>query len=87
MFRKLHLQWKLLTTAFSLSLVMLLSACSLPGLGAASVENGIIIAGGNTTERQILAEIMTQMIDHYMPEVETSLIKTGLHQTHHSNPK
>lgn len=74
MFHTLRSRWKQLTAALSLSLVMLLSACSLPGLGATSVKDGLIIAGGNTTERQILAEIMTQMIDHYMPEVNTSLI-------------
>lgn len=74
MFTKVRSRWRFITLSLSLSLVVLLSSCSLPGLGAGSVEDGIIVAGGNTTERQILAEIMTQMIEHYMPDVDTSLI-------------
>lgn len=54
-------------------LLISLTACSLPGLGA-NTKNDVVIAGGNTTERQILSEISGQMIEHYMPEVKTDLI-------------
>lgn len=57
-----------------LSFVLLLSGCSFPGLGQSVSEDGIVIAGGNTTERQILAEIVSQMIQHYLPDLDTTLI-------------
>lgn len=52
----------------------LLCGCKLPGLATSTKNNGIVIAGGNTTERQILSEILKQMIEHYIPEAETSLV-------------
>lgn len=58
----------------SLCFLLLLSGCSLPGLGKSVGNDGIVIASGNTTERQILAEIVKQMIYHYQPELETTLI-------------
>lgn len=57
-----------------LSCLCLLSGCSFPGLGKNVQSDGIVIAGGNTTERQILSEIVSQMISHYMNDVDTSLI-------------
>lgn len=57
-----------------LALGVMLSSCSFPGLGKSVKENGIVIASGNTSERQILAEIVSQMIVHYMPEEKTSVI-------------
>lgn len=57
-----------------LSFTLLLSGCSFPGLGKSVKESGIVIASGNTSERQILAEIVSQMIVHYMPEEKTSII-------------
>lgn len=60
--------------SLSLVLMLLLSACSLPGLGGDASRNDIVIAGGNTTERQILSEISVQMVNHYLPEVKTDLI-------------
>lgn len=53
---------------------LLLSGCSLPGLGRSVENEGIIVAGGNTTERQILSEIVSQMIDHYLVEGKPALI-------------
>lgn len=53
---------------------LLLSGCSLPGLGKSVDNDGIVIASGNTTERQILAEVVTQMIHHYQPELDTTLV-------------
>lgn len=52
----------------------LLSGCSLPGLGKSVKDDGIVIASGNTTERQILAEVVTQMTHHYLPELQTTLV-------------
>lgn len=63
-------------------LIISLTACSLPGLGASVQSDGIIVAGGNTTERQILAEIVVQMIDHYLdggkPQIINNLGSTLL---------
>lgn len=55
-------------------MLLALTGCSFPGLGRGVKESGIVIASGNTSERQILAEIVSQMIKHYKPEEETSLI-------------
>ncbi|MDD7592842.1 MAG: osmoprotectant ABC transporter substrate-binding protein [Peptoniphilaceae bacterium] len=55
-------------------LLVMLCGCELPGLGATDAGGGIVIAGGNTTERQILAEINAQMIRHYLPEEKTNII-------------
>ena len=52
----------------------LLSSCYLPGLGESQSSDGIIITGGNTSERQIISEISAQMIKHYMPEEEVTII-------------
>lgn len=51
-----------------------LQGCSLPGLGKSVDQDGIIIAGGNTTERQILAEVVRQMCDHYLEDMDITLI-------------
>lgn len=52
----------------------LITGCSFPGLGKSVNEDGIVIAGGNTTERQILSEIVAQMINHYETDIDTTLI-------------
>ena len=62
---------KIITTLVAL---MILTGCSLPGLGGNARNNDIVIAGGNTTERQILSEIVSQMTQHYLPETRVSLI-------------
>lgn len=54
--------------------VSLLTSCALPGLGGNVKNDGIIIAGGNTTERQVLAEIVSQMTLHYIPSSNPRLI-------------
>lgn len=41
-----------------------LTSCNLPGLSA-SVDDDIIVASGIFTERQILSEVVSQMIEHY----------------------
>lgn len=57
-----------------LSMLLLLSGCNFPGLGRGVGDSGIVIAGGSTSERQILAEIVAQMISHYLPQTDTTLI-------------
>jgi glycine betaine/choline ABC-type transport system substrate-binding protein len=56
-----------------LLVIVTLLGCSLPGLGKSVAGNGIVIAGGNTTERQILAEIVSQMCDHYLSDTDTDI--------------
>lgn len=53
---------------------LFLTGCSFPGLGKSVGNDGIVVAGGNTTERQILAEMMMQMTKHYLPKSDVSLI-------------
>lgn len=55
-------------------ITLILSACSLPGLGGSVSQNDVIIAGGDTAERQILSEINLQMMNYYHPEIKTDLI-------------
>lgn len=45
---------------------ILLSSCSLPGLGSGFNEEGITITGGNTTEQQIIGYIVEGMVEHYI---------------------
>lgn len=46
-----------------LTLVMLLTSCTLPGIGA-DTKNDVVIASGSNTERLILGEIVAQKIKH-----------------------
>ena len=55
-------------------LTILLSACSLPGLGATYSSDGIIITGGTTTEMQVLAYLVEGMISHYIPDASIGLV-------------
>lgn len=45
---------------------IVLSSCSLPGLGSGFNEEGITITGGSTTEQQIIGYIVEGMIEHYI---------------------
>lgn len=54
--------------------VLLLSSCSLPGLGGSTQNNDIVVSGGDTAERRIMAEILVQMINHYEPQINTNII-------------
>lgn len=51
-----------------------MTGCSLPGLGGNAKNNAIVIAGGNTTERQILSEVISQMVKHYIKDEKTNII-------------
>lgn len=53
---------------------LLLTSCSLPGLGTSVRDDGIVVMGGNTSERQILAEVVSQMTRHYIPEASPRLV-------------
>lgn len=55
-------------------LLLSLSACTLPGLGGSALDNDVVIASGSTTERQIMAEIIAQMIEHYEPEIKVDVL-------------
>lgn len=66
---------KKISIIFTISILILsLNACSLPGLGESAKQDGIVVAGGNTTERQILSEIVVQMCKEYIPEAKISTI-------------
>ncbi len=65
---------KLKSILLIIIMTLSLSACSLPGLGANVSKNDIVIAGGSTSERQILAQISVQMMNYHLPEVKTDLI-------------
>lgn len=59
---------KVKTILLSLTLLVttaILSSCSLPGLASGNDENTISIAGGSTSEIQILANVVKGMIEHY----------------------
>ncbi|NLY21619.1 MAG: osmoprotectant ABC transporter substrate-binding protein [Tissierellia bacterium] len=51
-----------------------LTACTLPGLGGSAKKGNIVIASGSITERQIMNEILKQMMEHHMPDVEVNMI-------------
>lgn len=52
------------TTILAVVSTIILSACSLPGLGG-SADDGISIVSGSTTERQVLGYIVEGMVQHY----------------------
>lgn len=53
---------------------LLLSACSLPGLGATYSDDGIIVTGGFSTEMQIIGYLVEGMVAHYIPEAPLGLV-------------
>ena len=55
-----------------LVLPMLLTSCTLPGLGG-NTKTNVVVATGSNTERQILGEIVKQMIEHHT-DLKVSLI-------------
>ncbi|MFV0560226.1 MAG: osmoprotectant ABC transporter substrate-binding protein [Enterococcus sp.] len=65
--KRLNLFFALLIT------ILLFSSCSLPGLASNSDEDTITITGGITSETQILASIVSGMIEHYTDQ-DTAII-------------
>lgn len=57
---------KIQKTAALFLAAILLSSCSLPGLGSGFNEEGITITGGSTTEQQIMGYIVEGMVEHYI---------------------
>ena len=58
-----------------LLLAVLMGAALLPMWAERNTsEDDIVVAGGNTTERQILAEITAQMIRHHLPGIRVELL-------------
>ena len=50
-----------------ISIIFILSACSLPGLGSSeSDDEQIVLVSQVTTESQIMAHVVAQMIEHYI---------------------
>lgn len=62
---------KLKLLLITLSAMLLLSGCSLPGLASNSDDSTISITGGITSEAQILASLVAGMIEHYTDEKTT----------------
>ncbi|MFK4566581.1 osmoprotectant ABC transporter substrate-binding protein [Enterococcus sp. UD-01] len=62
---------KLKLMLVALSSMVLLAGCSLPGLASNADENTIAITGGITSEAQILASLVSGMIEHYTDEKTT----------------
>lgn len=63
-----------LALGFTLSLSVGLSGCTIPGLGSDVAGDGIVIASGSTSERQIMAEMIYQLLEHDHPEKDVSMI-------------
>ncbi|MDN6626929.1 MAG: osmoprotectant ABC transporter substrate-binding protein, partial [Pisciglobus halotolerans] len=66
-----------------ISALLLLSACSLPGLGSDVTGDGISITGGSSTEMSIMGYIVEGMVEHYIDidaNVITNLFSTMNHQ-------
>ncbi len=66
--------FKSMSLLILLMMSLFLTSCSLPGLGGSTSGDGIVIAGGSTSERQILSEIVAQMIEHYTSENKPEII-------------
>lgn len=58
---------------FVLPLLLLLSACSLPGLGGGTGEEEVTVIGQTTTESQILTYIVHDMVEYYT-DLDTDVI-------------
>lgn len=56
---------KKLKKLFLLPILLILGACSLPGLGGSTGEDEVVVVGQTTTESQILTYIVHDMIEYY----------------------
>ncbi|MEG2254413.1 MAG: glycine betaine ABC transporter substrate-binding protein, partial [Vagococcus sp.] len=69
----------------SLGIVLLLSACSLPGLGnSKKSDDRIAIGSMATSENQILANLVKQMIEHYTDEEVVMINNLGTSTVAHN---
>lgn len=62
---------------FVLPLVLLLSACTLPGLGGGTGEDEVTVIGQTTTESQILTYIVHDMVEYYTDLDTDVIVNTG----------
>lgn len=63
--------------------VLMLSACSLPGLASNNDEDTIAVTGGITTESQILGSMVAGMIEHYTDKQTTIINNLGTTNINH----
>jgi osmoprotectant transport system substrate-binding protein len=63
--------------------VLMLSACSLPGLASNTDEDTIAVTGGITTESQILGSMVARMIEHYTDKQTTIINNLGTTNINH----
>lgn len=52
----------------------MLVGCTLPGLGGSAKNQDIVVASGDTSERQIMAEMILQMMHHHAPHIKTGSV-------------
>lgn len=74
---------KLKKIFLTLAGVLLLSACSLPGLASNTDEDTIAVTGGITTESQILGSMVAGMIEHYTDKQTTIINNLGTTNINH----
>ncbi|WBW50113.1 osmoprotectant ABC transporter substrate-binding protein [Peptoniphilus equinus] len=60
------------TLSLAVVLLVALTGCSFPGLGG-NTDTQVVIAAGNTTERQILAHMIVEMIHHHT-DLKTNIV-------------
>ncbi|MDU2109806.1 MAG: osmoprotectant ABC transporter substrate-binding protein [Peptoniphilus rhinitidis] len=63
---------KLKKLIFIILIASLLTSCTLPGIGG-NTKTNVVVATGSNTERQILGEMVKQMIEHHT-DLDVSLI-------------
>lgn len=74
---------KLKKIFLTLAGVLMLSACSLPGLASNTDEDTIAVTGGITTESQILGSMVAGMIEHYTDKQTTIINNLGTTNINH----
>lgn len=74
---------KLKKIFLTLAGVLMLSACSLPGLASNNDEDTIAVTGGITTESQILGSMVAGMIEHYTDKQTTIINNLGTTNINH----
>lgn len=74
---------KLKKIFLTLAGVLMLSACSFPGLASNTDEDTIAVTGGITTESQILGSMVAGMIEHYTDKQTTIINNLGTTNINH----
>ncbi|HLQ40391.1 MAG TPA: osmoprotectant ABC transporter substrate-binding protein, partial [Tetragenococcus sp.] len=63
--------------------LILFAGCSFPGLASSRDEDTVSITGGITTESQILASLVAEMIEHYTDKKTTIINNLGTTNINH----